>query len=116
MRNERDLEFLVSLFLKDPEITVKFSTPNLFRPVKFVHLPILLMICFLQLSSVSADDWQFSDVSRIVAVSDIHGAYDAAIATLQQADVIGGDLPGVVAKRTWLSRVTFWIVGRNRER
>ena len=34
------------------------------------------------------DEWHFSGVDRIVAVSDIHGAYDALVATLQKADVI----------------------------
>jgi len=34
------------------------------------------------------DEWHFSGVDRIVAVSDIHGAYDALVATLQEADVI----------------------------
>ena len=35
-----------------------------------------------------ADSWQFDDVDRIVAVGDIHGAYDALVATLQEAGVI----------------------------
>ncbi|NOR36141.1 MAG: hypothetical protein GQ577_05275 [Woeseiaceae bacterium] len=39
-----------------------------------------------------ADEWHFSDVERIVAVSDIHGAYDALIETLQVAEVIDEDL------------------------
>jgi len=39
-----------------------------------------------------ADEWQFSDVERIVAVSDVHGAYDALVQTLQAADVIDADL------------------------
>lgn len=34
------------------------------------------------------DEWHFSGVDRIVAVSDIHGAYGALVATLQKADVI----------------------------
>ena len=33
-----------------------------------------------------------SGVSRILAISDIHGAYDAAIATLQKSNVIDGSL------------------------
>ena len=35
-----------------------------------------------------ADSWQFDDVDRIVAVGDVHGAYDALVATLQKAGVI----------------------------
>ncbi len=34
------------------------------------------------------DEWHFSGVDRIVAVSDIHGAYGALVATLQKAEVI----------------------------
>jgi hypothetical protein len=39
-----------------------------------------------------ADEWHFSGVKRIVAVSDIHGAYDALIATFQEAGVIDDSL------------------------
>jgi len=42
----------------------------------------------LPLSFAQADEWHFSGVERIVAVSDIHGAYDALVTTLQEADVI----------------------------
>ena len=54
-------------------------------------VPFLLGL-FLPLSLAQADEWHFSDVERIVAVSDIHGAYDALIETLQVADVIDEDL------------------------
>ena len=46
----------------------------------------------MPLSLAQADDWQFSGVNRIVAVGDIHGAYDAAVSTLQQAGVIDDHL------------------------
>jgi len=46
----------------------------------------------MPLSSALADDWHFSGVGRIVAISDVHGAYDAVVATLQQADVIDDSL------------------------
>jgi hypothetical protein len=39
-----------------------------------------------------AEDWHYSGVERIVAVSDIHGAYDALVETLQEADVIDRNL------------------------
>jgi len=51
-----------------------------------------LLGLFLPLSLAQADEWHFSDVERIVAVSDIHGAYDALIETLQVAEVIDEDL------------------------
>lgn len=46
----------------------------------------------MPLSFTQADEWHFSNVERIVAVSDIHGAYDAAIETLQKSNVIDGSL------------------------
>ncbi len=42
----------------------------------------------MPLSLAQADEWHFSDVKRIVAVSDIHGAYDAMVATFQESGVI----------------------------
>lgn len=42
-----------------------------------------------------ADDWKFSDVNRIVAVSDIHGAYDAVVTTFQKAGIIDNNLAWV---------------------
>ena len=46
----------------------------------------------MPLSPVLADEWHFSGVKRIVAVSDIHGAYDALVATLQESAVIDDSL------------------------
>jgi hypothetical protein len=51
----------------------------------------LLLACSLPLSAV-AGEWQYSDAERIVAVSDIHGAYDALVATLQNAEVLDAEL------------------------
>ena len=52
-----------------------------------------LLICpFLLCAVAAADDWHYSDVKRIVAIGDVHGAYDALISTLQYSDVIDGDL------------------------
>ena len=52
----------------------------------------LLLGLSMPLSSAQADEWHFSGVDRIVAVSDIHGAYSALVTTLQEADVIDDDL------------------------
>jgi len=38
-----------------------------------------------------AGDWRFSGIERVVAVSDVHGAYDAMITTLTQAGVLGDE-------------------------
>jgi hypothetical protein len=40
----------------------------------------------------AASEWQFTGVDRVVALSDVHGAYDAMVRTLQNADVISDDL------------------------
>jgi len=57
-----------------------------------LRLIALLLCSFVPLSVAQADEWHFSDVERIVAVSDIHGAYDALVATLQKSSVIDGGL------------------------
>ena len=44
------------------------------------------------MSLAQAEQWHFSGVDRIVAVGDIHGAYDALVETLQAAKVIDDDL------------------------
>ena len=55
-----------------------------------------LLVCFcLQPSILLADDWKFSGINRIVAVSDIHGAYDAVVATFQKAGIIDNNLAWV---------------------
>jgi hypothetical protein len=38
-----------------------------------------------------AGPWQFEDVERVVAISDIHGAYEPMVATLQNAGVVDAD-------------------------
>ena len=37
-------------------------------------------------------DWRFDDVDRVVAIADIHGAYDAMTTTLQQAGILNYEL------------------------
>lgn len=39
-------------------------------------------------AGVVADDWRFEGVSRVVAISDVHGAYDPMVRTLGNAGVI----------------------------
>jgi len=40
----------------------------------------------------AAGDWRFDNVERVVAIADIHGAYQPMIKVLQQAEVVGKDL------------------------
>lgn len=71
---------------------MKINTLSWGRPSGFGPLLACLLCCCISISPVLADDWHFSGVGRIVAVSDIHGAYDAVVATFQQADVIDENL------------------------
>ena len=55
-----------------------------------------ILILLLALPSASwARQWQFDEVDRMVAISDIHGAYDAMVMTLQQVDILGEGLQWV---------------------
>ena len=54
---------------------------------------LVLVVCwFLPPTTAIADEWHFSDVERIVAIGDVHGAYDALVTTLQEAGVIDKNL------------------------
>ncbi|MGI9224287.1 MAG: metallophosphoesterase [Woeseiaceae bacterium] len=49
----------------------------------------LAFVCLVLLPiAATANQWQFEDVERIVAVADIHGAYEPMVATLRNAGVI----------------------------
>ena len=51
-----------------------------------------LLCVLLPLSLAYAEKWHFPDVERIVAIGDVHGAYDGLIRTLQSAGVIDDKL------------------------
>ena len=79
--------------------TSRFSLNSQFQKVgqPGIHWAGLCLLALLfwscvPLSLAQADDWHFSDVERIVAVSDIHGAYDALVATWQESGVINDSL------------------------
>lgn len=55
---------------------------------RFCWWPLLVLFSY----PVAAGDWHYSDVSRVVAVSDIHGDYNAMVMTFQKAGVIDTDL------------------------
>lgn len=61
---------------------------------KWAGLPLfaLLFLLYVPLTSAHADEWHFTDVDRIVAFGDVHGAFDALVATLQNANVIDDEL------------------------
>lgn len=51
-----------------------------------------LALLLLMTGYALADSWRWSDVPRVVAISDVHGAYDAMVRTLRNAEVLGDDL------------------------
>ena len=52
---------------------------------------LLTVLALLPLQAV-ASQWQYDDVDRVVAIADIHGAYDAMVATLKNAGVVDPEL------------------------
>jgi hypothetical protein len=65
-----------------------------------------LMVLFTLLSvlistGAAAHQWRYSGVDRVVAISDVHGAYDAMVRTLASAGVID-EAAGWVAGKTHL--------------
>lgn len=63
-----------------------------------LFLALVAPFLLLTVSPALADNWHFSAPDRIVAIGDIHGAYDALIETLQAADVIDSDLAWIGGK------------------
>lgn len=54
---------------------------------------LMLLIALVPVPQVAwSANWQFEDVERVVAISDIHGAYDAMVTTLKKARVLADDL------------------------
>jgi len=56
------------------------------------QLAYMLCICVSLVSPANASQWQFDGIDRVVAISDIHGAYGPMVATLQNAGVLDGEL------------------------
>lgn len=55
----------------------------------------VLLILFVIVSvpkNAWSREWRFDDVDRVVAIADIHGAYDAMVATLKSAEILSEDL------------------------
>ena len=59
---------------------------------KILGCGLLLLVLAASVRAVGAEEWRFDDVERIVAFSDVHGDYDAMVATLQSAGVIDEEL------------------------
>ena len=56
------------------------------------QLAFLLCVYVSFVSAANASQWQFDDIDRVVAISDIHGAYGPMVATLQNAGVLDDEL------------------------
>ncbi len=54
-------------------------------------LTILLSALLLGLSAADASEWLVEDAARVVAIADVHGAYEAMVETLRKADVIDAE-------------------------
>jgi hypothetical protein len=85
-------KYLTKYLWQTSETLMKNNFASCSSSDKFGRLLVFLLCFYMPLSLAQAEDWQFSGVNRIVAVGDIHGAYDAVVATLQEADVIDDNL------------------------
>ena len=50
---------------------------------------VAILVCA---TPATADQWRFENIERVVAITDIHGAFDPMVAVLQQAEVIDNAL------------------------
>jgi hypothetical protein len=63
------------------------ETDNVLRTLTITMLAILAIPGFAH-----ASEWRVDGVDRVVAIADIHGAFDAMVETLQRASVIDNEL------------------------
>ena len=63
------------------------------RQLKIILLFLVALVAHAE--TLASDDARFDGVARVVAIADIHGAYDAMVATLQSADILGDNLSWV---------------------
>ena len=59
---------------------------------QMLHRTALALILFVAALSAAADDWRWEGVGRVVAVGDIHGAYDEVTGILRRAGLIDEQL------------------------
>ena len=56
------------------------------------RLLLILVILLSASPAVKADDWRVDDAVRVVAIADVHGAYEAMVETLTNVGILDGDL------------------------
>jgi hypothetical protein len=70
-----------------------YSNLGLFkRRSQFLNLVLTIILLLAGLAPAKASEWQFDDVERIVALSDIHGAYEPMVKALRAAAIVDDDL------------------------
>lgn len=55
-------------------------------------LKLAFLIVLATLGTASASEWRVDGADRVVAIADVHGAFDAMVETLKQANVIDDEL------------------------
>src|SRR5210317_462188 len=56
------------------------------------NLILSLFLVVLIVAPARAGDWRVDNVDRVVAISDVHGAYDAMVETLRNVDIMDNEL------------------------
>jgi len=54
--------------------------------------PFILIALLLLAVGAHAEDWRADNVARVVAIADVHGAYEAMVETLRNVDILDDDL------------------------
>jgi len=79
-----------------------FLQSGMHKVSQVIGLACLLAFSFAP-SGAGAEQYTWTDVPRIVAISDPHGAYEAMVRTLKNADVVDGD-------RNWSGADTHLVI------
>ena len=61
-------------------------------PPMLKNLILSLFLVVLIVAPARAGDWRVDNVDRVVAISDVHGAYDAMVETLRNVDILDDKL------------------------
>jgi hypothetical protein len=67
------------------------------------NLTLGLFLAILIVAPARANDWRVDNVDRVVAISDVHGAYGAMVETLRNVDILDDQL-------SWAGGVGRWHV------
>ena len=73
------------------------------RIVRCIVYRTMLLVALSAPLGAAAENWSWQDVSRVVAISDVHGAYDAMLNTLDKAAVLG-------AEQQWVGADTHLVI------